>query len=84
MTDLTEIVARAIYDALEGPVANQDAVRQARQWERAQMLAAAALPHILAHIDTLNAERDAAIAIRAENARLREALEALEAICARR
>lgn len=29
---LVEAGARAIYDALEGPVANQDFARQQRQW----------------------------------------------------
>ena len=48
MTDITippevlEAAARAIYDILEGAVANQDYGRQMRQWEQAQELARAA------------------------------------------
>jgi predicted RNA polymerase sigma factor len=48
MTDITispealEEAARAIYDILEGAVANQDYGRQMRQWEQAQELARAA------------------------------------------
>lgn len=44
MTDdaLRERVARAIYDILEGPVANQDFARQSRQWDLALTIAAAA------------------------------------------
>lgn len=38
-----EAVARAIYDEMEGPVANQDAARQMRQWQLAQRLAKVAL-----------------------------------------
>jgi hypothetical protein len=41
--DNVEKVARAIYDALEGPIANQDFTRQKKQWELAQRLAHAAL-----------------------------------------
>ena len=43
MADLKEIVARAIYDGLEGPVANQDFARQTRQWEEAQGLSEAVI-----------------------------------------
>lgn len=44
MTDeLVEKVARAIYETLEGPIADQDFLRQKRQWELAQKLARAAL-----------------------------------------
>ena len=46
MTHLVEKVARAIYDDMEGPVANQDFMRQTRQWELAQRLARAALAAI--------------------------------------
>jgi hypothetical protein len=48
VTDITippealEEAARAIYDILEGAVANQDYGRQMRQWEQAQELARAA------------------------------------------
>jgi hypothetical protein len=48
VTDITippevlEAAARAIYDILEGAVANQDYGRQMRQWEQAQELARAA------------------------------------------
>lgn len=38
-----EVMARAIYAELEGPVANQDASRQMRQWNLAQTLAAKTL-----------------------------------------
>ena len=41
--ELVEKMARAIYDILEGSVANQDYTRQLRQWERAQDMARAAL-----------------------------------------
>lgn len=37
------VVARAIYDILEGPVANQDFSRQLRQWDHARELSDAAL-----------------------------------------
>lgn len=38
-----EAVARAIYEEMEGPVANQDYARQMRQWDLAKSLAASAL-----------------------------------------
>ena len=38
-----EKAARAIYDELEGPVANQDFARQQAQWAQAQKLAHEAL-----------------------------------------
>lgn len=41
--DLIEKIARAIYDALEGPVNNQDFSRQLRQWEQSKALATATL-----------------------------------------
>jgi hypothetical protein len=40
---MVERVTRAIYDELEGPVNNQDAGRQMRQWELAKRLARAAI-----------------------------------------
>lgn len=45
MTDdkLVEVVARAIYDALEGPVNNQDFKRQCAQWDLSKSAARAAL-----------------------------------------
>jgi len=48
MTDdtLIEATARALYDILEGPVANQDFARQLRQWDLALTLADAARPVI--------------------------------------
>lgn len=42
MTDV-ERMARAIYDLMEGPVANQDFARQQRQWVLAQDLTLAVL-----------------------------------------
>ena len=42
-TELVEVMARAINGGLEGPVNNQDATRQMRQWNLALALAADAL-----------------------------------------
>ena len=42
-TELVEVMARAINGSLEGPVNNQDATRQMRQWNLALALAADAL-----------------------------------------
>lgn len=36
-------VAKALYEAMEGPVSNQDFARQQRQWESAQALAVVAI-----------------------------------------
>ncbi|WP_100960972.1 hypothetical protein [Bosea sp. FBZP-16] len=36
-------VAKALYEAMEGPVSNQDFDRQQRQWESAQALAVVAI-----------------------------------------
>jgi len=38
-----DLVAKALYEAMEGPVSNQDFARQQRQWESAQALAVVAL-----------------------------------------
>jgi hypothetical protein len=43
---LIEKMARGIFDALEGPMANQDYGRQMKQWERAKEIATAALSAI--------------------------------------
>ena len=40
---IRETVAKAIYDKMEGPVANQDFGRQCAQWELSLSLADAAL-----------------------------------------
>lgn len=49
MTDeLREVVARAIYEAREGPVANADFARQLRLWNECLGLADAALAAIMA------------------------------------
>lgn len=45
--ELREAVARALYDKMEGPVANQDFARQCRQWDLAQSLAEAAIAVVL-------------------------------------
>jgi uncharacterized protein (DUF2342 family) len=44
--EMVEAAARAIYDFLEGPVADQDFCRQQRQWETAKSLARAAISAI--------------------------------------
>lgn len=46
--EVVEAMARPIYDALEGPVANQDYTRQLRQWEQAKEVALAAARAMLA------------------------------------
>lgn len=43
MSDTFDTVARAVYDALEGPISSQDFVRQMAQWERAKKVARAAM-----------------------------------------
>lgn len=42
-TTMKERIARAIFDKLEGPVANQDFARQQAQWVLAQEVAEAVL-----------------------------------------
>ena len=46
--DLREKVCRAIYDEMEGPVADQDARRQRLQWELCLRLATAAIAAVRA------------------------------------
>jgi hypothetical protein len=41
-----EQVARAVYDELEGPIANQDAVRQHNLWEQSKRIASVAIKAI--------------------------------------
>lgn len=41
--EVVEVAAKPIYDALEGPVNNQDFTRQMRQWEDAKRIALTAL-----------------------------------------
>ena len=45
------VVAKAAYDALEGPINNQDAKRQREQWERCLLIS----PAVLLAIDAMPA-----------------------------
>lgn len=69
LSDADREFAQLLYDELEGPIANQDASRQMRQWETCLRLVPAAR-------SARDAEREPEIAaLKAENARLRAALE---------
>lgn len=46
--EVVEAAAKLVYDALEGPVNNQDFTRQMRQWEDAKRIALTALTAALA------------------------------------
>lgn len=46
--EVVEAAAKPIYDALEGPINNQDFTRQMRQWQEAKKIALTAIRAALA------------------------------------